>query len=414
MTKFLSQVLEAPEPFFRQGLRRLEAANGHPNTDIRFSAEVNRAAKDKLRELGLDPHDTTPRELYHFLQERVKADDKRLNRTLRTAAATHVSAEGDVVAGMVHALEALPDSKRCFALKASVFKSIIKKVPPKKTLKQLGYRSLDSFLKHESPVTILSAAWLTEDASWQRRLLTQYKQLKPGDFEDRKIAIVKPSGGRWQQLAEKITQDNKHNVLCLKELGALVLLPLPKDAPDGSTLASFSLAAHGLNEIRASSTFLKLCQVRGDFGKTVQSVVADEPRLSSQLLDEAVPWHIVHRFYDRMMSSGRESAFEPHLQLDEMTWQPIEKVLHAVDPELSFWRHTAHLGTLADKGPVSFNVVDAALSVCNNLPFERRVSTYFKQSLWHELLLRYLRAETVEQAVAAELQPQLAEELVTA
>src|ERR1700690_2145645 len=116
MTRFLSESLQAAEPSFRQGLSRLEAANGHPNTDIRFTSEIRQALQSKLRELGLDPRDTTPEELYHVLQERIKADAARLNRTLRARAATHVSAEADVVAGMVHALQELPDSKRSFAL----------------------------------------------------------------------------------------------------------------------------------------------------------------------------------------------------------------------------------------------------------------------------------------------------------
>src|SRR5690349_2264419 len=99
MTRFLSEALQAAEPAFRSGLQRLEIANGKPNADIRFSSEVTRAVKVKLMQLGLDPHDTTAEELYHALQERVKADDARLVKALRTRAALHVSADGDVVAG---------------------------------------------------------------------------------------------------------------------------------------------------------------------------------------------------------------------------------------------------------------------------------------------------------------------------
>src|SRR4051794_10224877 len=117
MTRFLSEALEAPEPFFRQGLRRLEAANGHPNTDIRFSSEVRQATYGKLKQLGLDPRDTTQKELFQALQERVKADDARLVKTLRRQAAQYVSAEGKVVDGMVHALKNMPGNHSCFALK---------------------------------------------------------------------------------------------------------------------------------------------------------------------------------------------------------------------------------------------------------------------------------------------------------
>lgn len=414
MTKFLSRALQSSEPFFRQGLQRLEAANGRPSADIRFSTEVTQATKDKLRQLGLDPIDTTPEELYHVLQERVKSDDAKLNRTLRTRAATHVSAEANVVDGMIHALRELPDSKRCFAIKTSVLKSILKKVPPKKAMRQLGYRSLNSFLKHETAASALAAAWLSEDGNWQKRLIDQYKRLQPGDFEDRGVTLLQPDTKRWKELAHNAVAEKRHNLLSLKEVGALVFLPLSSDAPAGTTTASLSLALHELNEIRASSTFLKLCQVNAKFGEVVQAVVADEAQLNSKLLDRAVPWHLIQRYYARLTQHGRELAFEPHLQLEDMVWHPIEGTLSRIEPSLAFWHHSSHLGVLDAHGPVSLNIADAALNACNQLPYEQRITHYFQRSLWHELLLRYLQHDTVEQSVIGALQPQLADEMAPA
>jgi hypothetical protein len=414
MTRFLSEALQAPEPFFRLGLRRLEAANGNPSTDIRFSSEVRHSTQAKLAELGLDPRDTTPKELYRALQERVRADDDRLVKHLRTLAATHVSAEGEVVDGMLHAIKALPDSRRCFALKASSLKAIIKKIPPKRAMKQLGYRSVDSLIKHESPTLIVAAAWLTEGEGWQKRLLEQYKRLQPADFENRSISLLHPKSKKWHDLTAKVVADAKHNLLSFRELGALVFLPLGKDVPTGAVTASLSLALHELNEIRAASTFLKLSQVKAGYGKVVQTIAHDEPHLSSQLLDQPVPWHLIQRYYARLSHKFHEEIFEPHLQLEDMAWHPVERTLSAIEPGFSFWHDTAHLGMMHGRQPVSFNLVDVALNHCNQFPFERQAAHYFQRSLWHELLLHYLRHEPVEASVLAELQPQLATEPVIA
>jgi hypothetical protein len=414
MTRFLSEALEAQEPFFRSGVKRLEAANGHPNADIRFSTEVERATRTKLRELGLDPRDTTPEELYHVLQERIKADDARLTRTLRLRAATHVSADGDIVAGMIHAIQVLPDSKRCFALKTSVLKAMIKRQPPKNAMKRLGYRSLDSFLKHETPVLILAAAWLSEGASWQRRLVDQYKKLRPSDFEDRKIVLLRPVSDRWRRLASETVADKRHNLISFREAGALVFLPLSPDAPAGTTTASLALALHELNEIRTAGTFLKLAQVRREFGKIVQVIAGDDLQIGSQLLDQPVPWHLIQRYYGGLTHHERETFFEPHLQLEDIAWHPIEETLAAIEPSFGFWRQSAHLGLAGQQRPVSLNVVDAALNYCNQLPFEQRVAHYFQRSMWQELLLRYLRPEAVEKALLGESQPRFAEELAAA
>ncbi len=60
------------------------------------------------------------------------------------------------------------------------------------------------------------------------------------------------------------------------------------------------------------------------------------------------------------------------------------------------------------------NLVDTALNYCNGLPFEKRITSYFRQSLWHELLLKYLDHDEVEQSVMDTLQPELAKETAAA
>lgn len=413
MTRFLSHALQAAEPFFRNNLQKLEAASGHPSHDIRISTDIMYASRVKVQQLGLDPKDTTPKELYHALQQRVAKDDAELNRVLRTRAATHISAEAEVVSGMIHALQELPDSKRCYALKGSVLKAMVRKKPPKKAMKALGYRSLASFLKHESPVLILTAAWLTEDSSWKSKLISQYQKLSPGDFENRSIAMVQPASKKWRILAESTVVDQRHNLLSFKELGALVFLPLSKAAPAGSTTVSLSLALHELNEIRASSAFLKLCQVRPDFGSLVQSVAKDEARLSSEALDKPVKWSLIQRYYSRLTHRVSEHIFEPHLELEDIVWHPIEQTLSAIEPRFAFWHNSTHLGVLHGDKPVSMNIIDNALSYCNGLSYQQRASHHFQQSLWHELQVRYLRHDSVEQSVMKQLQPEFATEVIT-
>ena len=410
MTRFLSESLRAPEPYFGLGIRRLEQANGLPNADIRLSLEVKQASRAKLAELGLNPADTTAPELYHALQERVKGDDIRLTKTLRTLAATFISAEGDVVAGMAHALQHTPLPKNCFALKAASLRMIIRKIPPKKAMKQLGYRSLASMQKHEAAGTILAAAVICEHSSWYRNVVESYKNLKPSDFEDRPIAILRPETNKWQILAASKVAERHHNIMSFPEMGTIVLLPLPTAQPAGSVMASLVLALHALNEVRASSTYLKLCQVRPDFGDVVKVVATSQPELPIGALDESIPWHLVQRYYARMQHRFREELFEPHIQLEDLSWHNIEETLIHIEPSLKFWLGSAHLGVVHGRQPVSLNIVDVALNYCNRLPFENRLLEHFQRSLWQELSLRYLQHDKIEQAILRVLQPQFATE----
>src|SRR2546421_12580564 len=148
MTRFLSRALGAAEPAFSQGIQQLEQAAGRPGTDIRLTADILQRTRAKVSQLGLDPNDTTGRELYSALQERLRQDEQKVHSALAIAAD---AAPDDIIARVQQFLEKHEAPKNCFALKLSVAKRLLKKRPPKIAMKRLGYRSVDSMLKHEAP-----------------------------------------------------------------------------------------------------------------------------------------------------------------------------------------------------------------------------------------------------------------------
>ena len=196
MTRVLSELLGAKEPEFRLGIRQLERAGGSPSADIRLSAELQQAVQAALRDLGLDPGDTTGPELYSALMARAKQDNGVIRELLGAGAD-----DADLTLKIQRLLSKLDVPKKSFALKSSVAKRLLKKNPPKKAMKQLGYRSIDSMLKHESVAQLYGAAAITENATWHRQLLSSYKQLGATDFESRDITIVAPLNKRWEKLA---------------------------------------------------------------------------------------------------------------------------------------------------------------------------------------------------------------------
>lgn len=405
MTRMLSDIFGGQEHQLRQGLQKLEKVSGHDSADVRLTAEVLQLAKRKLMQLGLDPHDTTGPELYGTLKQRLLEDDARLGAKIRELAGS-----GDIVEAVAHALKTADIDRTCFALKQTVLKSLLKKQSPKQTMKQLGYRSLDSMLKHESVFALLAAAAVLESTTWRKALHDSYKKLKATDFETRQLAVLTPDSERWQKLADTLVGARKHTVVALKEVGAIVLLPQPKNVPPATITTTLVMALHSLNEIRAAGTFLKLSQMKTDFGTRVQEVVADEPQLATELLDQQVPWHIVQRYYSRFTDAFRSEVFEPYIQEADLNWHSVEQVLESIEPSLGYWKDTQHVALLHERQPVSFNIADVALAVCNNLPYEKRVVHYLRHSLQAELLLKYLKHDSVERVVLNQLDGELATE----
>ncbi len=403
MTKFLSDALGAEEPVFSQSIQQLEHAAGRPGTDIRLTADIVQRTRNKIAELGLDPADTTGPELYGALEERLRRDEA----SVRKALGVSEDASADDVIDRVQKFLAKHDSaKNSFALKGSAAKRLLKKRPPKVAMKRLGYRSLDSMLKHESVAHLYAAALMTESASWQRTFREQYVKLTPSDFESRSIGISHPTTKRWRELAAQYVATTRHNMLSFHELGAIVLLPID-ELVDGVAIATLLLVSEEMNGIRAHSSYAKLQQVKPDFGKLIQQSSTGEPLTSAQLAGQPVPWRMIQRYYARFVDSYHPEIFEPHVQPDDLQWNSGEEILAKLDPSLGFWQGTASLGLLHDGAIVSCNMLDVALGHCNHLPFGDRIVHFVRDNLWHELMIHYLNQENLEAAVHKQLAVEL-------
>lgn len=408
MTRVLSQLLGVPELTFRLSLAQLEQSAGRPNHDIRLSTEVLQTVQRKLKELGLDPFDTHGEELYSTLGARLRDDERRFAATIKGKATKNT----DVVAHVTKALDKHINPNTCFALKSSAAKRLLKANLPKKAMKALGYRSADSMLKHESPASVYAAATLVESDQWTRKLIKSYDKLKVTDFEIRPISFEHPVTKRWQKLSDTVVAQKKHNILCFKELGSVVLLPLPEVQPDLVALTTAVLSLHAVNDIRAASTYLKMHQVQPKFGTLVGKAVTGDTYLPSKLLDRPVSWTTVQHFYSRLVETAKTELFDPVLQAEDFTWHSIEQVLAQIEPALKFWEGTSYLALLHNDQAVSCNITDQILSHCNGMPFAYRQMQYFRSDLMNELMLRYLNPDLLQEAIAGQFTKQLAAEPV--
>lgn len=95
MAKFLQLLLKIDEPLFSLGIHKLEQATGSRGIDTRLIADITHQAHDIMRKLGLDPADTTGRELYQALVSSVRRGQSE--RLLVNADYIMMSFAGDTV-----------------------------------------------------------------------------------------------------------------------------------------------------------------------------------------------------------------------------------------------------------------------------------------------------------------------------
>jgi hypothetical protein len=403
MTRVLSELLGMAQPHFGMAIQQLEQAWGRPSTDIKLTAELQKKIVEKLSALSLDPMDTTPYELYRALEQRFSADDTLLQAELGIEAEM---APREIIAHVCEYANTQAVQQTTLVIKSATARKLLKALPPKKLMKQLRYRSIDSMFKQEQMTHIFAGAFLYESDAWRKKFRDQYTKLSVHDFEQRSIAVSMPTGKRWEEFAKQVTTLKRHVVFEIREMGSIVVFP-PNHQIPGLSLMTLLLILQKQNDLVATSSFLKLQQVQPNFGKIVRKVSDNIPETSATFLNQPVGWHVIHKYYARFTHAFNAHIFEPHIQLHDLSWQTPEDMLAKLHPMFTFWSGTQYLFHLKDKLPVSCNIYDVAINYCNQLPFTHRTITYGRQELWQELMLRYLDKTNIEQAISRELQPEL-------
>ncbi|MDB5164086.1 MAG: hypothetical protein JWS12_704 [Candidatus Saccharibacteria bacterium] len=406
MARMLSQLLGAKEPLFTTSLRNLETASGHPDIDVRLVAEIISKMRAVTTSLGLDPNDTTPPELYAALLDTIKQHDELLLGALEC---TRNSSTDEILAKIKNEIDSLKLARNCWAIKHSTLKKLLKSKPPKAVMKYLGYKSIDSLLKRERIDELCAAAQILESKRWQASFTSSYKSLTASDFETRDVHVAVLDTKRWGKAAQNYLLRQHHNVVLVREAGLVAILPLPVKNLPGLALVAFPLILHYVSEIRTYSTFTKLQHVTPNFGEIVARALADEHTASITMADQQVHWRVVHHYFGKTSPKQHPELFEPHVQPEDLHWRHAEEIMTKVVPAIKFWQGLDYVGVMDGKKVLSLNLLDLAISYCNNLPYGKQATYHLSSALWDELFMRYMDEPPLKEQVLEQLDNHMTE-----
>lgn len=402
MSKLLSELLGAEEPIFTMAIRDLERTSGNPSADVRLTAEIVGKVHLKTQELGLDPKDTTGKELYYALLNKVRQDNDRITTDLLKLPAGTIDIKA-LVPPMVKIAKTSKVPMGCWALKRSVAKRMLKKMPPKKMMAHLGYRSIDSMLKHEPFDEMYTGLRFSEGPEWLNKYNELFKTVKPKDFEDRKINIIQMNHDKWVGLTQHFVEKKKHNVTHSKEMGVIVVVPMQQTEMKGLPLKTLPLLFHYINEVRLYSAFFKLKSTHPRFGAEIVDTLIADPGKASSMAGQHVHWRVIQRYFGKIADEKHPEAFQPHVQPEDLHWRKAEESLYQLDPQMEFWRDLDYVARMEKSGPVALNLLDVAFAYSNNEHYEDRYFYHFTESLWNEIFMRYMGEEVLEQQVLEQL-----------
>ncbi|MBP7820918.1 hypothetical protein KA025_02280 [Candidatus Saccharibacteria bacterium] len=400
MSRIISELLGATEPMFSIAVKQLEQASGKPGVDVRLTGEIIGQVIQKTKELGLDPKDTTGKELYSALLAQYQKHDAHLAKALGGKDAEDVKS---LMPLMKKAAEDVKFARKVWVLKKSVAKEFLKKTPPPSIMKILGYKSIDSMLKTENIFEIYGALRFAENPEWLNNFDANYDNLKPSDFEERNIEIVTMPADRWGDISENFVHKKRHNITHVKEMGIILMLPVKQEKIPGITTTVMPLLLHYMNEIKLYSTYFKLQQVRPDFAKVfIETLIAD-PGEAAVMAGQKIHWRVIQRYFGKLENEYHPEIFEPHVQPEDLHWRKAEHLLYEIDPELGWWRDLDYVGVMHAGRPVTFNLMDIAVSYSTQTPYKDRAIYHFRDSLWNEVFERYMGEKTLEQQVLKQL-----------
>lgn len=388
MSKYLTQLLAKPEEEVTRFISKMESLSGYPSEDIRLSTEIKTKTSRQLLSLGFDPDDTTSRELLAALRIKFQSNALSFSKTLGF---NDSHSSDSLHQAMIKIISAI--SGNTWAIKKHILKELLTSSPPKKVMKIMGYRSVQSMLKREGITEIYTAAAAIESARWKQIFWKKHTLLHPSDFEIRPIEFSLMNSERWNFFNARAGV-----VTCALPLGAASVWPTKNHGL--STTAS--LAVHlleAVEHIKVYSCALKLEQMSGLFGHKILGFMSSELLAPVSIEGLAIKWDALHRHYGRYDSNMLPGCFDPHLVASDLHSKTVSEHMANLHPTFSWWTNNDFAAHLTGSSLTSLNLSDVVASSLGNVGTGMGLT----KSLWSELINRYMGHSGVEKFIRAQL-----------
>lgn len=186
-------MLGKPEQLIGEAVWELEKLAGFPSEDVRLVADNGLKLRQKMTQLGLDPDDTTSQELYHALLARFRNDTSQIDRAIGADIDMSLDRKMDLAVDLT---KHLFKGQEVWALKPTAAKQLLLALPPKKLMKLLNYRSVNSLLKREAVSEIYLMASVVESSTWSKALTRSANSLTTVNWIMQPLNLAKLSNER--------------------------------------------------------------------------------------------------------------------------------------------------------------------------------------------------------------------------
>lgn len=387
MSRLISDILRAPEPHFSHTIRQWEQLSNQPGHDARLISDISQRRQDALRALKLDPTDTVPKELFYALRHHAGGSNRELEKFIGIKSA---DTPKQAIEKIIKFVQKLDVPNEVWVVRHTVIKDLLKKQPPKKLLKALGLRSIDSVLKRTSAYELLAMAACVETPDWREKFRLKFKKLKPSDFRPNETNIYQLAPAKADKL-RKSGLVTKSSLVNNYETGSVLVIP-PRRRFELDTLGLTLSLLQSLHDLRVYSAYFRHLSLKPDFGAALYNAL--KQGLPGKVNELQIGWKPLQRHFNRTPEAFGKVE-QPYLQYDDIVIVAPLDVLGDTLPDLNFWRDKGFSFLYLDT-PVSMNLMDVIVNSSQRLPYERSTHDYLRHRLWEELAFRYLDSPPIQ------------------
>ncbi len=382
MSKRLANTLQQPEALVEGIINKLEKLSGFSSHDLHFDSDTRQLLAKKTSQLALDPNDTSEEEFYWGLMHKF-ADANKYFEESYFGSCKAVAEKMSVVAGMANnSLVA----ENVWSLKTSTAKKLLRKNPPKTLMKPLGYRSLESMLKHEDALLILGVAMSISSVHWTQVTKAQIGKLTTADYEEKPQQVV-VLDSKWVKLTNKMT------VITNNSSAGLVVLSPNALAAEVPLLSLLVITAQNLESGRVHSVAARMPELNS----------ASSPFVAS-FGGAAITWSSLVYHLGRLHQGDHPEILDPYIMPEHLMSRSISDRICSVHPVLNFWKDTGYLLKGHSTRQVSANIIDVATNFANNVSLGSNTTQAGRASYWNHLLHKYMQHPAVFDKILADIE----------
>ncbi len=395
MSKLLVSLLGVNQDKFGDYIESLESVALRPGIDVRLAADVVSSSRNRITQLGLNVETTSARHVYDALLARLAEDDVKITTKLGIytsnveQAAVKIAAQADELSGQDH----------CMAIMPSGIKRLLKAVPPKRTLRLLKYRSIDSVVKRYDARVLYALACAVENESWRTQIVAKMRRLEAKHIQWQSVHVLTMPVEWYRKAVRQLASSGV--ALTNNETGVVCVLPVVDVNQRGSTLLSLGLVLQAATHISTQSIPYRARSLADGFNNSVVRISSGEVHVIDTVYSMQPTWRVVHE----LIGDGHVATAADVFAYDsfDLYWESTESKLAAIDETMDFWVGGHFVGVKTDQLPVSMHVLDVALCLAARLRYEDRLADHCVASLWNELHIRYLKEDVLARSLAQQL-----------